>query len=162
MNYSSEERWSALRQLYEVYAISAHILAVASNRSISAVERKAKNENWLRQGIETYEPDKLANLVSRLVMTAERLLNDLIDGKPITPKSEKYLQYILSIATTSQKSLALQLELLKQSARSGNNRAGDESAHTGEDILALRAEIEAFIDSIGEEEVDPALSADPE
>ncbi len=67
-----------------------------------------------------------------------------------------------TLAATLLKILVTQRDIVKHSARSGNHKAANEPANTGEDILALRQDVEAFIDAIGEEEIDQQISAESE
>ncbi len=162
MNFSSEERWLAIRQLHEVHAVPIELLAIISGLKPATISMHARKGQWVGETQEKFDPRWLETLVGKLVTRAGQMLDELLGNVELSPASRIQLQSMSALAATLQKILVTQRGVVKNSARSGNHKAANEPTNTGEDILALRQDVEAFIDAIGEEEIDPQISAEPE
>jgi len=161
MNFASRERWPVLRQLHEVYAIPFAQLAIASDYKPATIARRAKKECWSPGAQGGFDLDAINNLVGDLATKARAQFDQLVQGGKKAEAAEKQLRISSTLISTIIKFMqaGLQVQQNKQQIRGKNP---DEPGNTGEDILALRADVEAFIVSLGEEECDPQISGKAE
>lgn len=157
MNFGSKERWSMLRQLHEIHAIPLEFLAIASNLKQATIARRAKIEIWQPGGQGGFDLNSINNLVGDLAMKAKNQFDEMTRGGKKTEVAEKQLRISSTLISTINKFLQTSLQMQQSNDQQRGNGA-DEAGNSGEDILALRADVEAFIVSIGEEECDPQIS----
>ncbi len=161
MNFGSSERWPVLRQLHEVYAISFGQLAIAANKNEGTIARRAKREGWLSGGQGSFDLNAINNLVGDLMTKANSQIDEIIRGGDGAEVAEKQLRISSALILAANKFLQTRMQLQKNNTQKQDDGA-DEAGNAGEDILALRADVEAFIVSIGEEECDPQISGEIE
>ncbi len=159
MNYSSSERWAVLRELYETHGIPLEVLAVAGDKQSSTIANRAEKDNWSRNGEDAYSYKHTIGLISRFAGQANGRLSELDENGMLMPEAEKHLRTLTSIITALNKSLQVDLQL-RQNADQRQEMDTDAAGNSGEDVLALRQDVEAFLVSIGGEEVDPAISGE--
>ena len=161
MEYTSEERWPMLRDLHEIHGIPLEFLAIVSDKPVATLENRAKREAWLAGGQGTFDLNTINNMVGHLAIRSSRQSETLARGEELSEAEDKNLRVLTGSITVINKFLQtkLQLEQIEQQKR--GNEIG-ENGTAGEDILAIRADVEAFIDALGSEESDPQLSGELE
>ncbi len=161
MEYTSEERWPMLRDLHEIHGIPLEFLAIASGKQVGTIENRAQKEGWLAEGQGTFDLNTINNLVGHLAVRSSRQSEKLSRGEELSEIEEKTMRVLTGSISVINKFLQtkMQLEQIEQQKR--GNEIG-ENGSAGEDILAIRADVEAFIDALGDEEEDPQISREPE
>lgn len=161
MNFDSDARWPVLRRLYEAHGIPFEDLAPASDKPLSTIENRAIKDGWVAGGEDEYVVKNIRHLIGKLSALVRKQLDELQKGGEVSEAADKQIRMLTSFLTSLNKAhqLALQLE---QNGVLNKDTLSDEAAFAGEDILALRAGVEAFIVSLGEEEIDPQISGEAE
>ncbi len=161
MNFGSEERWPMLRDLHEIHGIPLEFLAIVSNKQISTIENRATKDGWLSGGQGRFDLNTINNLVGHLAIRSSQQSKKLADGEELSETDEKHMRILSASVSMINKFLQTKLQLEQCEIQKRGNEIG-ENGHAGEDILAIRADVEAFIVSIGEEEIDPQVSGNSE
>lgn len=155
MKFSSRQRWNALRCLHVKHAVSHRTLAIVSNLKLATIVRRATRENW--QPGNQLKSSQIGNLIDGIGQLIDSHAQTLNETGEITIKAERQVRLYTSLINALNK----MPQIGRPAGKPGkhNQEAGNnEFRHAGEDILALRADIEAFVIGIGEEEPDPAIS----
>lgn len=160
MSFSSEERWPMLRDLHEIHGIPLEFLAIVSNKPVSTVENRAVKDGWLSGGQGRFDLNTINNLVGHLAIRSSQQSKKLAHGEELSESDEKHMRILSASVSLINKFLQTKLQLEQNEDQKRGNEVG-ENGHAGEDILAIRADVEAFIDTLGEEEVDPQISQHP-
>ncbi len=157
MKSVTSARWLVLRRLYEVHGISLAELALVSARAETTIKRRARKEGWSAEGEETYAAKNTLHLAGQLADVVRHQLDALNQGGEITAAAEKQIRMLTSLIGSLNKArqMSLQADPADNDIKNGKMH---EARNAGEDILALRADLEAFIEQIGEEPADPCLS----
>jgi hypothetical protein len=161
MNFGSEERWPLLRDLHEIHGIPLEFLAIVANKQVLTIENRAIKDGWLSGGQGRFDLNTINNLVGHLAIRSGQQSKKLAHGEELSETDEKHMRILSASVSLINKFLQTKLQLEQNEDQKRGNEVG-EHGQAGEDILAIRADVEAFIVSIGEEEADPQLSGDVE
>ena len=159
--HSAEARWRVLRELFEAHGVPFETLALASGKATGTIENRAAKEKWCAGGCADFDLDSAAHLLGRFMKEITAIQEATAEEGGLAQETEQQLTRYNSAMTSMEKALRLHAQL-KKNLQLKQELIADEATHAGEDILALRADVEAFLVSIGGEEADPEISGETE
>ena len=161
MIYCSEERWPMLRDMHEIHGIPLEFLAIVSDKQASTIENRAEKDGWLSKGQGTFDLNTINNLVGHLAIRSSRQSEKLARGEELSEVEEKNMRVLTGSISVINKFMQTKLQLEQFEQQKRDNEIG-KNGTAGEDILAIRADVEAFIDALGDEKADPQIPRDSE